>query len=99
MFSDSLVEFVDIMPSLVEAAGLPQLDMCPEYSRDIPICREGMSVLKIAQGGMVCPELSFDSMIFMIFMTGEPWKDAIFWQQPRGYWTPVTKNYQGISLR
>ena len=55
MFSDSLVEFVDIMPSLVEAAGLPQLDMCPEYSRDIPICREGMSVLKIAQGGIVCP--------------------------------------------
>ena len=26
---------------------------------------------------------------------GGEWKDAIFWQQPRGYWTPKTKNYQG----
>ena len=26
---------------------------------------------------------------------GGEWKEAIFWQQPRGYWTPVTKNYQG----
>ena len=50
MFSENLVEFVDIMPTLVEAAGLPQLDKCPEYSRDIPICREGMSLLKIPEG-------------------------------------------------
>ena len=38
-FSSSLVEFVDILPTLVEAAGLPQLDLCPEYSRNISICR------------------------------------------------------------
>ena len=50
MFSENLVEFVDIMPTLVEAAGIPQLDMCPEYSRDIPICREGMSLLNIPEG-------------------------------------------------
>ena len=50
MFSENLVEFVDIMPTLVEAAGLAQLDICPEYSRDIPICREGMSLLKIPEG-------------------------------------------------
>ena len=40
-FSSSLVEFVDILPTLVEAAGLPQLDLCPEYSRNISICRCG----------------------------------------------------------
>ena len=38
-FSSSLVEFVDILPTLVAAAGLPQLDLCPEYSRNISICR------------------------------------------------------------
>ena len=50
MFSENLVEFVDILPTLVEAAGLPSLDKCPEYSRDIPICREGTSLLRIVDG-------------------------------------------------
>ena len=36
---DSLVEFVDILPTLVEAAGLPDLELCPEYSRNVSICR------------------------------------------------------------
>ena len=40
MFSESLVEFVDILPTLVEAAGLPQLDLCPEYSRNVSLCRQ-----------------------------------------------------------
>ena len=39
MFSESLVEFVDILPTLVEAAGLPQLELCREYSRNVSICR------------------------------------------------------------
>ena len=38
--SEQLVEFVDILPTLVEAAGLPQLDLCPEYSRNVSLCRE-----------------------------------------------------------
>ena len=37
--SEQLVEFVDILPTLVEAAGLPQLELCPEYSRNVSICR------------------------------------------------------------
>ena len=90
MLSENLVEFVDIMPTLVEAAGLSQLDLCPEYSRDIPICREGMSLLKIPEGIKILFFESTDS-----YFSGEPWKDAIFWQQPRGYWVNVTKNYQG----
>ena len=40
MFSESLVEFVDILPTLVEAAGLPQLDLCPEFSRNVSLCRQ-----------------------------------------------------------
>ena len=40
MFTESLVEFVDILPTLVEAAGLPQLDLCPEFSRNVSLCRQ-----------------------------------------------------------
>ena len=50
MFTEKLVEFVDILPTLVEAAGLPSLDKCPEYSRDVPICREGTSLLRMMDG-------------------------------------------------
>ena len=50
MFSENLVEFVDILPTLVEAAGLTPLDKCPQNSRDIPICSEGTSLLRIVDG-------------------------------------------------
>merc|ERR1712110_412648 len=50
MFSENLVEFVDILPTLVEAAGLPELEKCPENSRNIAICSEGTSLLRIAEG-------------------------------------------------
>ena len=50
MFSESLVEFVDIFPTLVEAAGLPSLEKCPENSRNVSVCREGMSLLGLVQG-------------------------------------------------
>ena len=53
MFSENLVEFVDILPTLVEAAGLPELEKCPENSRDIAICSEGKSLLRIAEGDMM----------------------------------------------
>ena len=50
MFSENLVEFVDILPTLVAAAGLPELKKCPVDSRDIAICREGTSLLRIPEG-------------------------------------------------
>ena len=50
MFSENLVEFVDILPTLVEAAGLPELEKCPEDSRNIAICSEGTSLLRILEG-------------------------------------------------
>ena len=45
--SDSLVEFVDIYPTLVEAADLPPVPPCPQQSRDIPVCVEGTSFLPL----------------------------------------------------
>ena len=37
--TDKMVEFVDIMPTLVEAAGFPPVDKCPVYSRNVSFCR------------------------------------------------------------
>merc|ERR1712203_1162851 len=65
--TDKMVEFVDILPTLVEAAGFPPVDKCPVYSRNITFCREGMSVMPILGGW------------------GEG-KDAVFYQQGRGYY-------------
>ena len=48
-----LVEFVDLFPTLVEAAGLPQLPRCPKPHSthlDPPsTCREGMSLLPLIE--------------------------------------------------
>ena len=58
-FSESLVEFVDIFPTLVEAAGLPSLEKCPGNSRNVSVCREGMSLLRIVQGKSHLSPLSY----------------------------------------
>ena len=61
MFSEKLVEFVDILPTLVEASGLPELEKCPEDSSDIAICREGTSLLRISEGDI------FNSLLAQLF--------------------------------
>ena len=45
--TDALAEFVDVFPTLVEAAGLTQLPLCPEDSSDITLCREGESLIPL----------------------------------------------------
>ena len=45
--SDALVEFVDMFPTLVEAADLPQLPLCPTDSSSIALCREGDSLIPL----------------------------------------------------
>ena len=65
--TDNLVELVDIFPTLVEAAGFPSMNICPQYSHNIRLCSEGSSLMPLFE---------------------EPkrkdWKDAVFWQYPRG---------------
>ena len=36
--SSQLVEFVDIFPTIAEAAGLPELDTCPDPSNSSHVC-------------------------------------------------------------
>ena len=45
--SDSLVEFIDVFPTLVEVAGLPPAPPCPQQSRDTALCTEGTSFLPL----------------------------------------------------
>lgn len=42
-----LTEFVDLFPTLVEAAGLPSLTLCPENSAHTNVCHEGTSLLPL----------------------------------------------------
>jgi iduronate 2-sulfatase len=44
-----LVEFVDMFPTLVEAAGFPALELCPELSNTSLLCTEGSSLLPLLQ--------------------------------------------------
>ena len=45
--NEKLTEFVDLFPTLVEAAGLPQLPLCPEDSSKVKLCREGTSLIPL----------------------------------------------------
>ena len=51
--TEELAEFVDLFPTLVEAAGLPEMPLCPEDSSKINVCREGVSLIPLAQGKTV----------------------------------------------
>lgn len=45
--TESLTEFVDLFPTLVEAADLGTMPMCPEVSKDIEFCTEGKSMVSL----------------------------------------------------
>ena len=45
--TDALVEFVDMFPTLVEAANLTQLPLCDPDSSSTALCREGESLIPL----------------------------------------------------
>ena len=47
--TENLVEFVDIFPTVVEAANLPKIPLCPEDSSNVLTCTEGVSLLPLIQ--------------------------------------------------
>ncbi|XP_075212535.1 iduronate 2-sulfatase isoform X2 [Lycorma delicatula] len=47
MYSYSLVELVDLFPTLVQLAGLEPVPECPVISRDIKLCTEGVSLVPL----------------------------------------------------
>lgn len=65
--TDKLAEFVDLFPTLVEAAGLPELPLCPEHeSGQVQVCTEGSSLMALIKNPKT-PD----------------WKPAAFSQFPR----------------
>ncbi|XP_050395464.1 iduronate 2-sulfatase [Patella vulgata] len=55
-----LVEFVDLFPTIVEAAGFPQLHQCPERSSQVYLCTEGKSMVPL----MTDPDAQWKSAVF-----------------------------------
>ena len=51
--TEELAEFVDLFPTLTEAAGLPELPLCPEDSSQINLCREGVSLIQLIKNSSV----------------------------------------------
>ena len=47
IITEKLTEFVDLFPTLVEAAGLQSLQVCPDNSKHIHTCREGSSLMPL----------------------------------------------------
>ena len=45
--TDKLTEFVDLFPTLVEAAELPKLNVCPPESSHVSHCTEGSSLMPL----------------------------------------------------
>ena len=50
LVTEKLTEFVDLFPTLVEAAGLPPMPICPENSTHVLLCREGQSLIPLIKG-------------------------------------------------
>jgi iduronate 2-sulfatase len=53
--SDSLVELVDLFPTLVEAVGLPNVPICPEHPDGIALCTEGVSLMPLIKNPTHAP--------------------------------------------
>ena len=53
-------EFVDLFPTLVEAAGLAKIPLCPENSSDVMTCTEGVSMIPLIDE----PERKWKSAVF-----------------------------------
>ncbi len=58
--TERLTEFVDLFPTLVEAAGLSQIPLCPEDSISLTLCTEGVSFLPLMKN----PKVAWKSAVF-----------------------------------
>ena len=81
--SSKLVEFVDIFPTLTQAAASTRLSACGTDSNSEDLCTEGASLVPL----MYRPERN-------------DWKEAVFWQHPRGSAIAGhVKDCMGYSIR
>ena len=76
MTTEKLTEFVDLFPTLVEAAGLPKLNICPTDSSHVRQCSEGSSMMPLIRN----PNAPWKDAVFSQFP-----KHAIHGQKAMGY--------------
>ncbi|KAK6177205.1 hypothetical protein SNE40_015352 [Patella caerulea] len=60
IITEQLTEFVDLFPTLVEAAGLKPLPLCPEDSTKTILCTEGQSLMPLVTN----PNLPLKKAVF-----------------------------------
>lgn len=70
--SNSLVELVDIFPTLAELCGIEVPSQCPENNSNVLLCSEGLSLVPLIK------QISLNNQ-----HTNFTWKSAIFSQYPR----------------
>ena len=74
--SEELTEYVDLFPTLVDAAGLPPMPLCPRNSSQVALCREGTSLMPLIDAARGSPGGGGDG--------ASGWKKRVFSQYPRG---------------
>lgn len=105
--SDSLVEHVDIMATVIEAAGLPPLPTCPPDSPwKVDVCTEGTSFLPLVfrpnQVHLLISPIDLINRCFFLLRMSIPffkaWKNASFSQYLRydimGYSMTTSTNHR-----
>ncbi|ELT91599.1 hypothetical protein CAPTEDRAFT_127501 [Capitella teleta] len=78
-----MTEMVDLFPTLVDAAGLPPLPQCPQYSEETAVCTEGSSMMPLLQDSSSADPIK--------------WKDRVFSQYPSP--DIAKAEYMGYSVR
>ena len=58
--TEQLTEFVDLFPTLVDAAGLQKLPLCPDKSSNVTTCTEGISMIPL----IADPKREWKSAVF-----------------------------------
>merc|ERR1712038_1653561 len=77
MKTSKIVELMDIFPTLVEAAGFPSLDKCPESSHDVQLCTQGKSLIPLFEDPM---NEDWDDVAFWQHPRGGWQNDVVPWQ-------------------
>ena len=91
--SDALVEFVDIMPTLIDLAGLPVPTLCPVNSRNVTLCREGTSLKSVLKAPAASSD--FKDAVFMQY--AHCMHDEMVWHD--GCNDPTEPKVMGYAVR
>lgn len=94
VYADALVEFVDIMPSVIDLAGMAVPETCPEVSTNVLLCTEGSSLRPVMED----PNRSRDSFKDAAFMQyAHCMHDEMIWHD--GCNDPSEPKVMGYAIR